>query len=202
MSFFLINIHKIIDIHCEREVSIRVISLGWDESHKNNIYQRKMSLAAKYSIAMIRIWICETYIECSYIYIEYPKTRKTRNDFLVQIRKFLLPLSLKVLRHKERDTHSIYSGFSIYPPSRAAPVARKFVWPLRAPKVDPSRSVSNLNSTNWLFQISQNPPCASGAWRHSHSLAQFPSRVSIVTSLSDTSYPRVRANTCVKVRPK
>ena len=27
--------------------------------------------------------------------------------------KLLLPLSLKVLRHKERDTHSFYSGFSI-----------------------------------------------------------------------------------------
>ena len=29
---------------------------------------------------------------------------------------FLLSLSLKVLRHKERDTHSFYSGFSICPP--------------------------------------------------------------------------------------
>ena len=29
------------------------------------------------------------------------------------------------------------------PPSRVAPVARKFVWPQRAPKVDPSRSESS-----------------------------------------------------------
>ena len=41
--------------------------------------------------------------------------RKTRNDFSVQVRNFLLPLSLKVLRHKERDTHSFYSGFFICP---------------------------------------------------------------------------------------
>ncbi len=45
---------------------------------------------------------------------------------------------------KERDTHSFYSGFFICPhPSRATSVVRKFVWPLRAPKVDPSRSVSS-----------------------------------------------------------
>ena len=47
---------------------------------------------------------------------------KTRNDFSVQVRNFLLPLSLKVLRHKERDTHSFYSGFFIPPrPYRATP---------------------------------------------------------------------------------
>ena len=38
---------------------------------------------------------------------------KNTYDFLVQERNFLLPLSLKVLQHKERDTHSFYSGFSI-----------------------------------------------------------------------------------------
>ena len=48
--------------------------------------------------------------------------RKTRNDFSVQVRNFLLPLSLKVLRYKERDTHSFYSGFFVCtPPSRATP---------------------------------------------------------------------------------
>ena len=38
-------------------------------------------------------------------------------------------------------------------PSRAVPLARKFVWPLRAPKVDPSRS----ESCSQLFQNPQNP---------------------------------------------
>ena len=41
---------------------------------------------------------------------------KNTYDFLVQVRNFLLPLSLKVLLHKERDRHSFYSGFSICPP--------------------------------------------------------------------------------------
>ena len=59
----------------------------------------------------------------TYIHRTY-ESRNTKNtyDFLVQVRCFLLPLSLKVLRQKERDTHSFYSGFSICPrPTRAHP---------------------------------------------------------------------------------
>ena len=52
---------------------------------------------------------------------------KNTYDFLVQVQNFLLPLSLKVLRHKERDTHSFYSGFSICPPSHAIPA--QGLWP-------------------------------------------------------------------------
>ena len=51
--------------------------------------------------------------------------RKTRNDFFVQVGNFLLPSSLKVFRHKEREAHSFYPGFFICtPPSRAAPTTR------------------------------------------------------------------------------
>ena len=58
-----------------------------------------------------------TYNVHIYIYIEHRnlETRKNTYDFLVQVRNFLLPLSSKVLRHKERDTHSFYSGFFICP---------------------------------------------------------------------------------------
>ena len=123
--------------------------------------------------------------------------RKTRTDFSVQVRNFLLPLSLKVLLHKERDTHSFYSGFFICPHLvRHLPMAcaskRKSALLVRCPVV---------NSTNFL-QNSPNPPCASVAWRHSHLLAPFPIWA-IVTSLSDTSAPpaRSRVNTCVNVAP-
>ena len=34
----------------------------------------------------------------------------------------------------------------VWKQSRAAPVARKFVWPLRAPKIDPSRSESSAQT--------------------------------------------------------
>ena len=105
------------------------------------------------------------------------KSRNTKNtyDFFVQVRNFLLPLSLKVLRHKERDTHSFYSGFSICtPPSHATPYTRPLAWLRRASENQPSSPETELNSTNWLFQNSPNPLRASGAWRHSHSLAPFP----------------------------
>ena len=76
--------------------------------------------------------------------------RKTRHDFSVQVRNFLLPLSLKVLRHKERDTHSFYSGFLICPPptpTRVAP-ATKATGLASASKWKPtvfSRGSSQLN---------------------------------------------------------
>ena len=45
------------------------------------------------------------------------ETRKTRNDFPVQLRNFLLPFILKVFRHKEREreAQSFNSGFFICP---------------------------------------------------------------------------------------
>ena len=124
--------------------------------------------------------------------------RKTRNDFSVQVRNFLLPLSLKVLWHKERETPSFYSGFFICTPQH--------VWhpPLRSPwasKSQPSSLEAGLISTNWLFQ---NLPKSTARFRCMTSFAlaslRFPSRA-IVTSLSDTSALRVRVNTCVNVAP-
>ena len=49
------------------------------------------------------------------IYIEHrnPETQKNTYDFLVQVRNFLLSLSLKVFRHKEREAQSFYAGFSM-----------------------------------------------------------------------------------------
>ena len=37
-------------------------------------------------------------------------------DFSVQVRNFLLPLILKVFRHKDREAQSFYSGFFICSP--------------------------------------------------------------------------------------
>ena len=52
--------------------------------------------------------------------------RKTRNDFSVQVRNFLLPLSLKVFRHKKREAQSFYSGFFICPPLISCDCAQCF----------------------------------------------------------------------------
>ena len=87
-----------------------------------------------------------TYVHI-YIYITQ-ESRNTKNtyDFSVQVRNFLLPLSLKVFRHKERERHNLYIlAFSSAPlPSRATPAQG-----LREQaKVNPSHPVSCFNSTN------------------------------------------------------
>ena len=74
---------------------------------------------------------------------------KNTYDFIVQVRNFLLPLILKVPRRKERDTHSFYSGFSICPTNKCAPVGR----PPRASESQPSSPEAGLNSTTDFFKI-------------------------------------------------
>ena len=97
--------------------------------------------------AIAMIWLCVKRTSN----VHKDRTQESRNtkntyDFFVQLRNFLLPLSLKVLRHEERYTHSFYSGFFICPPSsRAAPAQG-----LREQaKVNPSRSVSS-SQLNYL----------------------------------------------------
>ena len=89
------------------------------------------------------------------------ESRNTKNthDFLVQVRNILLPLSLKILRHKERDTHSFYSGFSIctHPhPNHLVqhPPQRPLAWLRRASESQPSSPDAELNSTDF-FKIPQ-----------------------------------------------
>ena len=68
-----------------------------------------------------------------------------------------------------REAQSFYTGLFICPPPQ-------HVWHLsqrspRASENQPSSLKASLISNPDFFKISQNPPCASGAWRHSHSLA-------------------------------
>ena len=84
--------------------------------------------------------------------------RKTRNDFSVQVRNFLLPLSLKIFRHKGRERHNLSIMAFSFPPH--------LVWHLpkssRDSESQPSRPVSSLNSPKWLFQ---NLPKSSARFR-------------------------------------
>ena len=91
-------------------------------------------------------------------YITYnigiPKHEK--HDFLVQVRNFLLPLSLKVFRHKEREAQSFYASFFI--------CIRQHVWHppqghCELAKVTLLLPTARFNSTDFS-QISQNPPRA------------------------------------------
>ena len=127
------------------------------------------------------------------------RNKKNTYDFSVQVRNFLLPLSLKVFRHKEREAQSFYSGFFISTPHLVRHL--------------PKASVSKRKSTVpfwWIvstlltdfFKISPNPPRASGAWRHSHCVAPFP--ISGYCDISEWHVlsTRERVNTCVNVVPK
>ena len=80
-----------------------------------------------------------------------------------------------------------FLAFPSAQPTRVAPATRPLAWLRRASESQPSSPEAELNSN--FLQNSQNPPLASGAWRHLHSLATFPIWA-IVTSLSDTSAPR------------
>ena len=90
---------------------------------------------------------------------------------LVQVRNLFINFELKVST-KGGETQSRYAVLFIWPQSRAAPMACKFVSPQRAPKVDRLRPVSSLNSLNFL-SILHKPLRTSGAWRHSHSVTRF-----------------------------
>ena len=96
--------------------------------------------------------------------------RKTRNNFFVQVQKVILPLSLKVLRHKEREAQSFYSGFFICthpPPPNMCGTRHKGLREQAKTNCLPPRQVSSqlvrcLVSTNWLFQ---NLPKSSARFR-------------------------------------
>ena len=126
------------------------------------------------------------YVKCTWnVHYIWISKHENTYDFFFQVRNFLLPLSLKVLRHKERNTHSFYSGFFICPsismrhlPKASASKRKSTVF---------SRGRSQPHSQ--IFSKSPNPPRASDAWRHSHLLAPFPIWAGL-TSLNDTSAVR------------
>ena len=66
-------------------------------------------------------------------------------------------------------------------------MARKFVSPQRAPKFEPPRSASSFNSLNFL-RNPQNPPRASGEWRHLHFVTRF-----IISGYCDISVWQIRS---------
>ena len=84
-----------------------------------------------------------------------------------------------------RETQSFYSGFFIWPLSRAAPMARKFVSPQRALKVEPPRSASSFNSLTFfeIPKILRALPVRDVT----HTLSPVSSSQAVVTSPSDMS---------------
>ena len=120
------------------------------------------------------------------------ESRNTKNtyDCLVQVRNFLLPLSLKVLRHKERDTHSFYSGFSICPTSQHVWHPPQGHWPGFGEQAKVNRLLPRQDSTQQTDFF--NSPKILRALLV-HDVIHIPlSGIFILTSMNDTSAPRVR----------
>ena len=118
----------------------------------------------------------------------------------VQVRNFLLPLSLKVFRFKEREAQSFYSGIFISPTPISCDTCPR---PQRAGEGQPSRPVSSLNSTYWLFQ---NLPNSFAGFRcvTSFALCSPVSRLRLLCHLWVTRllHPRARARTpAIMLRP-
>ena len=158
------------------------------------------------SYILVIIWIWEMNIKCSYIYTSNIGISKHERHLrlLSSGTKLFITFEFKGFRHKERDTHSFYSGFFIAPPPPQHvwhPPQRPLLWLRRASESQPSSPEAELHSTNWLFQ---NPKI----------LRTFP-----VRDVIRTCYPRfpsgllwhlwvtrplrpARVNTCVNVAPK
>ena len=79
----------------------------------------------------------------------------------------------------------------------AAPMARKFVSPQRAPKVEPPCLASSFQLSNFL-SILKKPLCASGAWRHPHPVTPF-RHLGLLWYLWVARPPSARVTTYIKV---
>ena len=127
------------------------------------------------------------------------ESRNTKNTygFLVQVRNFLLPLSLKVLRHKERDTHSFYSGFSICPYPNTCGTRHKATGLASASKRKSTLPVrcQVLNSTDF-FKIPKILRSRFQCMTSFISTGQPLSGIFILTSVNDTSSPHARQHLC------
>ena len=112
------------------------------------------------------------------------RNTKNTNNFLVQVRNFLLLLTLKVFRHKQRDTIFLCWLFHL-PPTNTCGVWHKATVSKRKSTVS-SRA---RNSADWLFQNPLNPPQALPVYYVIDIWSNFLSGIFILTSLNDTSSP-------------
>ena len=115
--------------------------------------------------------------KCIYIEHKNLEIRKTPNDFSVQVRKlFLLPLSVKVLRHKERLHILSILAFSTAPHlvrhlPKASASKRKSTLLVRCPVLNSPLTFLNLPKSSARIRCMTSPAlCSSrfpsGLWWH------------------------------------
>ena len=109
------------------------------------------------------------------------ESRNTKNtyDFLVQVRNFLLPLILKVFRHKERGTIFLCWLFHLPRPTCVAPAIR----PLRSRESRPSSS----DQKTQLIDFFKSPKILRARFRCMPSFTSPGPGIFILTSVNDTS---------------
>ena len=135
------------------------------------------------------------YVNVHRMFITYIRrtleSRNTKNtyDFLVHVRNFLLPLSLKVLRHKERDIHSFYSGSSMCGTRHKATASKQ-----KSTVFSRARNSTQLTD---FFQIPPNPPRTLPV----HDIIHIPKSYLgfLFWHLWTTHPPHARVNTCAQV---
>ena len=133
------------------------------------------------------------------------ESRNTKNtfDFLVQERNFLLPLSLKVFRHKERDTYSFYAVFFIFPTTTTITCGARSAQIRLASASPESRlfSFGPQDSTNW--PPSKSPKSSARALPVDDVIhipkSQFSIWGFLFWHLWTTHPPHARVNTCAHV---
>ena len=111
---------------------------------------------------------------------------------LVQVRNFIT-FQLKVIQHeeRERDNLSMLTTFTSAP-NHVRPPSANYWSALGGPRKS-TFPFGRRDSTNYFFLKSQKSSAhASGAWRYSHPLVQFPIWGFILTSVNDTSSLRAR----------
>ena len=145
------------------------------------------------------------YIEYSWPHMENLdhrnlEIRKTRNDFSVQVRTFLLPLSLKVLRLKERDTIFLCWLFHLAPISRGVRNAQ-----IRLASASAKSRTSSFGVKLQLSNFLQNLPKTSARFQCVTSLALcYPvPHLGLLWHLWVTRplCASARVNTCIKFAP-
>ena len=121
-------------------------------------------------------------------YFQLFRNTKNTYDFLVQVRNFLLPLSLKVFLHKERGTIFLCWLFHLTPPTHT------HVWHppqghCELAKVTLLLRTARISSLTFFKILRARFRCMTSFTSPSHN---FLSGIFILTSVNDTSSPRVR----------
>ena len=131
--------------------------------------------------------------------IDIKNPKYTTITKLVQVQNFIHLFELNVIRHEERERHTIFlCWLLLHLPQTTSGTPSANYWSGLGGRRKSTFPFGRKNSTNWLFSNSPNPQCFR-EWRHSPQLVSFPIWEFLFWHLWMTHPPRTRVNTCVNV---